>query len=114
MFKQKKKVMELLRLARGSDLSNDFDTRGNQHHSGDESSDRERKEFDAFPDAGLEVSLFKDRIVRILEAGDKRPSKLSNEELLHLLSLFNQSGIYFHDHVNITKSDDAEFSDAYI
>ncbi|OVA08714.1 Ribosomal RNA adenine methylase transferase [Macleaya cordata] len=42
----------------------------------------------------------KKKIVEVLKAGgfeDKRPSKLSNEELLCLLSLFNQSGIHFHD-----------------
>ncbi|KAI3977933.1 hypothetical protein MKX01_034933 [Papaver californicum] len=49
---------------------------------------------------GTEMSLFKDKIVEVLKVGgfeDERPSKLSNEEMLSLLSLFNRSGIRFHD-----------------
>ncbi|KAG6594800.1 Ribosomal RNA small subunit methyltransferase, mitochondrial, partial [Cucurbita argyrosperma subsp. sororia] len=43
---------------------------------------------------------FKEKIIEILKSGsfeDKRPAKLCNEELLHLLALFNQAGIYFRD-----------------
>ncbi|XP_031109849.1 ribosomal RNA small subunit methyltransferase, mitochondrial isoform X2 [Ipomoea triloba] len=47
----------------------------------------------------IELASFREMIMNILSSGgfdDKRPSKLSHEELLHLLSLFNQSGISFH------------------
>ncbi|PWA94563.1 18S rRNA dimethylase DIM1 [Artemisia annua] len=45
-------------------------------------------------------NLFKEKLVGILrDAGleDKRPSKLSNEELMYLLALFNKAGIFFQD-----------------
>lgn len=47
----------------------------------------------------IELASFREMIINILSSGgfdDKRPSKLSHGELLHLLSLFNQAGISFH------------------
>ncbi|RAL46539.1 hypothetical protein DM860_004818 [Cuscuta australis] len=47
----------------------------------------------------VELTSFKEMVINVLSFGgfdDKRPSKLSHEELLHLLSLFNQAGISFH------------------
>ncbi|GAV83608.1 RrnaAD domain-containing protein [Cephalotus follicularis] len=43
-------------------------------------------------------SAFKDKVLNVLKEGnyeDKRSSKLSIEEFLHLLSLFNKGGIHF-------------------
>ncbi|XVE82543.1 hypothetical protein DITRI_Ditri16bG0013700 [Diplodiscus trichospermus] len=120
-FKQKKKVIELLKLAKipssntenaliGKNNGFDDDYDGNNE---EEETDGE----DGFPSScsDVEMTLFKEKIVGILKTGrfeDKRPSKLSNEELLHLLSLFNQAGIYFHDHVNPKGSDNVAFAAA--
>ncbi|KAL6552238.1 hypothetical protein OROGR_008392 [Orobanche gracilis] len=46
------------------------------------------------------IGILRGGIVRVLESGgfsDKRPSKLSNDDLLCLLSMFNEAGVYFHD-----------------
>lgn len=75
ILKQKKKVTELMRLSKR--IVNE----------GSESDEK----------------LFKERIVEVLKTSgyeDKRSSKMCHEEFLHLLSLFNQAGIYFHDHGN--------------
>lgn len=74
-FKNKRKVMALLKI---SNVSGE-----------DEGED------------GGGMRCFKEKIIGVLKSGgfeDKRPSKLSPEELLHLLSLFNQAGIYFYGH----------------
>ncbi|VVB18344.1 unnamed protein product [Arabis nemorensis] len=95
MFRQKKKIMELLSLSAGrigskvgvmSQMSRDFD------------SDVEEDELMMCLDT--DASMFKERVIGILRSNgfeEKRPSKLSHDELLHLLSLFNQGGIFFHD-----------------
>lgn len=47
---------------------------------------------------GAERSEFKVKIVNVLKEGDfedKRSSKLTQQEFLYLLSLFNKAGIYF-------------------
>lgn len=57
--------------------------------------------FDQQGECERGVSSFKEKMIGVIREGgfeDKRPSKLSIEELLHLLSLFNQAGIYFDDH----------------
>ncbi|KAK7309322.1 hypothetical protein RJT34_05950 [Clitoria ternatea] len=57
------------------------------------------------------VRSFKEKINGVLRTGgfeDKRPSKLSLEELLHLLSLFNQSGVYFNHHGRPGEEDGSE------
>lgn len=101
-FKQKKKVMELYKLfeGKGSNEENfvEYCNYGNTEEEDEEVSDE--GDCDSF--SGLEsgLSIFKDKIIVVLKSGgfeDKRPSKLSNEELLNLLSLFNQAGIHFHD-----------------
>ncbi|KAD4888472.1 hypothetical protein R6Q59_034519 [Mikania micrantha] len=91
-FRQKKKVAELLNLSKVTGYNEDVV----QLKSCDESGDEE-DESDIFE---TDVKLFKEKLVGILvTAGleDKRPSKLSNEELMNLLSLFNKAGIWFHD-----------------
>ncbi|KAF8104514.1 hypothetical protein N665_0171s0020 [Sinapis alba] len=83
IFRQKKKVMELLSLSAG-----------NNHSSFVE---EERKNHVLCLDT--DASMFKERVIGILKSNgfeDKRPSKLSHFELLRLLSLFNQAGIVFH------------------
>ncbi|XVF15838.1 hypothetical protein REPUB_Repub09cG0190800 [Reevesia pubescens] len=108
IFKQKKKMMELLKLAKTTSSNRENDLIGNNYECEDDyDGNNEEDETDgedgfASSSSDAEMSLFKEKIVGILISNgfeDKRPSKLSNEELLHLLSLFNQAGIYFHDHV---------------
>ncbi|KAG4403703.1 hypothetical protein GLYMA_01G170100v4 [Glycine max] len=78
LFKLKGKVFELFKISNGNDECSP--------HKGDEAQD----------ERGL--ALFKEKIIGVVTSGgfeDKRPAKLSLQELLHLLSLFNQAGIYF-------------------
>jgi len=45
-----------------------------------------------------EVSEFKEKVLNVLKEGDfeeKRSSKLTQQEFLYLLSLFNKAGIHF-------------------
>ncbi|PIM97386.1 Ribosomal RNA adenine dimethylase [Handroanthus impetiginosus] len=95
MFKQKRKLMELMELSEDSIKGQDYD---NGHGDGDE--------------GRTGIGLFRGRILTVLESGgflDKRPSKLSNDDLLHLLSLFNEAGIYFHDRRKPKDACDAAF-----
>ncbi|KAJ0629703.1 putative 18S rRNA (adenine(1779)-N(6)/adenine(1780)-N(6))-dimethyltransferase [Helianthus annuus] len=90
-FRQKKKVAELLNLSLTS-----VDGDVVQRECCNESDDGE----DECNILGTDVNLFKEKLVGILRTAgleDKRPSKLSNDELMHLLSLFNQAGIWFRD-----------------
>lgn len=87
-FRQKKKVAELLNLCSGEDIE--------QLDVCNVSDD----EDDDCNGLGTEVNLLKEKLVGILRTAgleDRRPSKLSNEELIYLLSLFNKAGICFHD-----------------
>ncbi|KAK7307506.1 hypothetical protein VNO77_40636 [Canavalia gladiata] len=79
IFRHKRKVLELFK------ISNENDGVSSSH-----------KESDAQDEGGL--TSFKEKIIEVLRTEGfehKRPSKLSLEEFLHLLSLFNQAGIYF-------------------
>ncbi|KAL6576101.1 hypothetical protein OROHE_000572 [Orobanche hederae] len=74
-LKQKRKLTELMKSSRFAQDRNDDDD-----------------------DDG--IGILRGGIVRVLESGgfsDKRPSKLSNDDLLCLLSMFNEAGVYFHD-----------------
>lgn len=111
-FKQKKKVMELYKLFNGRYL-NEEKSRADCSYDGCNGEYEEEVigEGDCDQLSGLDagVSDFKDKIMTILKSGgfeDKRPSKLSNAELLKLLLLFNQAGIYFYDQARPT---DVEF-----
>nr|KYP66908.1 putative dimethyladenosine transferase [Cajanus cajan] len=87
-FKQKGKLFDLFKISNENDDSSP--------HKGDDAQDIGR------------FTSFKEKILRVLRTGgfeDKRPFKLSLEELLHLHSLFNQAGIYF-DHRRDPKCDD--------
>ncbi|KAH6804923.1 Ribosomal RNA adenine dimethylase family protein [Perilla frutescens var. frutescens] len=49
-------------------------------------------------DGDAEASDFKNKIVRVLKLGgfeDRRASKLTQQDFMHLLSLFNEAGIHF-------------------
>ncbi|EPS63983.1 hypothetical protein M569_10799, partial [Genlisea aurea] len=75
-FKKKRKLMELMRFSGG-------------HGDGEEEEEEE-----------AELRLFRERVGGVLSSGgfaDRRPSKMSSDELLDLLALFNESGVYFHD-----------------
>ncbi|EOA13528.1 hypothetical protein CARUB_v10026592mg [Capsella rubella] len=96
MFRQKKKVMELLSLSAGRNGSNVGVM--NQTCGDFESDDEDGRGKVLCLDT--DASMFKERVIGILRTNgfeEKRPSKLSHGELLHLLSLFNQAGIFFHD-----------------
>ncbi|WOH00442.1 hypothetical protein DCAR_0519802 [Daucus carota subsp. sativus] len=106
-FKQKKKVMELYKLFNRRDLSEEEKSADGCSNDRCNDEDGEVKEDCSDEEAcdqlsGLDtgVSNFKDKIMAVLKSGgfdDKRPSKLPNTELLKLLLLFNQAGIYFYD-----------------
>ncbi|KAL2236339.1 ribosomal RNA small subunit methyltransferase, mitochondrial [Sesamum indicum] len=97
-LKQKRKLMELMKLSKAEVFADD----GNPecHDDGDEECDSDEGSSDSSLNSGTGIGLFRTKIVRILGSGgflEKRPSKLSNDELLQLLSLLNGAGIYFHD-----------------
>ncbi|TQD92738.1 hypothetical protein C1H46_021663 [Malus baccata] len=100
-FKQKKKVMELLgmfNLAGSNGESKDYISSSDND---DDEGKSDEEEFSPSSCSEIGASSFKEKLIGVLKSGnfeDKRPSKLSNEELLHLLAMFNQKGIYFHDH----------------
>uniref|UniRef100_A0A1J3FCI2 rRNA adenine N(6)-methyltransferase n=1 Tax=Noccaea caerulescens TaxID=107243 RepID=A0A1J3FCI2_NOCCA len=90
MFRQKKKVMELLGL---SARRNGSKTCGGHFVT-------DGKDKDNMLCLDTDASMFKERVIGILSSNgfeEKRPSKLSHADFLHLLSLFNQAGIFFHD-----------------
>lgn len=94
-FKQKKKVAELLKVAEAYTGSGEEIMEGDNFDSS-ENGDEENEE-DCLESG---TCFFKAKVIGILKnAGfeDKRPSKMSNEELIYLLSLFNEAGIRFHD-----------------
>ncbi|XP_050375715.1 ribosomal RNA small subunit methyltransferase, mitochondrial [Argentina anserina] len=99
-FRQKKKVVELLRL---SEMTNSNAETGNYIASNCVGDEEESDEEEECSSACLEIggaSSFKEKLMGVLKSADfesKRPSKLSNDELLQLLALFNQAGIYFRD-----------------
>ncbi|CAE6264260.1 unnamed protein product [Arabidopsis arenosa] len=99
MFRQKKKVMELLSLSAGRNGSK---VGVMNQTCGDSDSDVE-EDGDGKDDLlclDTDANMFKERVIGILRSNgfeEKRPSKLSHSELLHLLSLFNHAGIFFHD-----------------
>ncbi|KAF6144113.1 hypothetical protein GIB67_004786 [Kingdonia uniflora] len=105
-FKQKKKLVELGKRTQAMTESKDnvpSDSYDNDDGEEDDEDEEEGGVEGECSSSSLEVeaTLFKEKVIGVLEAGgfgEKRPSKMSNEELLHLLSLFNQAGIHFHDH----------------
>ncbi|KAK6150603.1 hypothetical protein DH2020_015535 [Rehmannia glutinosa] len=109
-FKQKRKLMELMKLYKPVGLSEDSNLKWREYDSngdGDEECDSD----DGGSDNG--ISILKGKIISVLESGgflDKRPSKLSNDDLLRLLYLFNEAGIYFHDQAKGKDTCDAAYA----
>ncbi|KAK4262115.1 hypothetical protein QN277_027714 [Acacia crassicarpa] len=105
-FKQKRKILELLRLSNITGLCNERFVHSIEGDCGSETEDEAECQYSPSLEEG--TSLLKERIAGVLKAGgfeDKRPSKLSLEDFVHLLSLFNQAGIFFHDHQNLRNVD---------
>ncbi|KAF3790509.1 Ribosomal RNA small subunit methyltransferase [Nymphaea thermarum] len=107
IFKQKKKVIELMIRSKrvvitGRHRGLCVEDRGvadDDNIDPDMSDDEELAEEDGSDTtSNKESALFKDKIVSLLnDRGytERRPSKLSNEQLLSLLSAFNEAGVYF-------------------
>ncbi|KAL0340697.1 UNVERIFIED_CONTAM: Ribosomal RNA small subunit methyltransferase [Sesamum radiatum] len=72
------------------------DTLGDLSMDGDEGKDDD-EDMD-MDDGETKASDFKDKVLDVLKLGgfeDKRASKLSQADFMHLLSLFNKAGIHF-------------------
>jgi len=104
IFKQKRMVMELFSRSQRAEERNGragavslsaLDDGTDEDGCGKDDDDGDRA---AAGCSGEEVAAFKDRIAGALESAElagKRPSKLSNDELLRLLRLFNERGVRF-------------------
>ena len=104
IFKQKRMVMELFSRSQraeerdgraGAVSPSALDDGTDEDGCGKDDDDGDRA---AAGCSGEEVAAFKDRIAGALESAElagKRPSKLSNDELLRLLRLFNERGVRF-------------------
>ncbi|ONK76457.1 uncharacterized protein A4U43_C03F28090 [Asparagus officinalis] len=97
IFRQKKKILELSRKTPA--CATNFGVSEDDHEI-DERDDMKETiglEYEDVED-GLEVGHFKEKIIGILKTkgfDNKRPSKMSHQELLDLLHLFNQHGVLF-------------------
>ncbi|VAH29669.1 unnamed protein product [Triticum turgidum subsp. durum] len=104
IFKQKRKILDLLKRSQRSERCTSdapgiilgvLDGDGNDEACSDEDGDSSDR---AAGFSTEEVEAFKERIAGALESTElagKRPSKMSNDELLYLLRLFNERGIWF-------------------
>ncbi|KAL3525337.1 hypothetical protein ACH5RR_013709 [Cinchona calisaya] len=113
IFKKKRKLMELMKLSKTDINSHNFQSPDDGEEVGLNDEDEDEIVTDDLPLGSKKgISSFKDKVVEILRSGgveSKRPSKLSNEELLHLLSLFNQAGIHFHDQADVKDTNNAMY-----
>lgn len=105
-FRQKKKLIELMKLSRDRGVCE-----GDRGNCGQECGDEEStsEEDCSSVSIGHQTSsdLFKEKVISVLESAgfsDKRPSKLSNDDLLQMLARFNEEGIYFHDGITRSKN----------
>ncbi|KAL9229535.1 hypothetical protein vseg_004992 [Gypsophila vaccaria] len=106
-FKQKKKLIELMKISEFMGLKDNTSALQADFEVVDEYEDVEDDDnIDDVDDpsrltlSATGMSVFKEKVIGILKSSgfeDKRPSKLSVEELLHLLTLFNESKIFFSD-----------------
>ncbi|KAK4346886.1 hypothetical protein RND71_033225 [Anisodus tanguticus] len=117
IFKHKRMLVELMKLqeTKGDEENNTLysDYHVNDTEDKDGLSNEDNVNFSS--DVVKDLNLFRDIINDILRSGgfeDKRPSKLSHEELLDLLSLFNRARIHFHGQVKLMESD-AELASAF-
>ncbi|KAH9623024.1 hypothetical protein KSS87_021169, partial [Heliosperma pusillum] len=121
-FKQKKKLIELMRISElmgSKDNTSTFQDDSTVIDDHEDAKDVHEIVNGADPSrllySVMGMTLFKEKVVGILKSSgfeDKRPSKLSVEGLLHLLSLFNQNKIYFHDK-GVKGSNDAELAASF-
>ncbi|RZR88916.1 hypothetical protein BHM03_00016598 [Ensete ventricosum] len=101
IFKQKKRIAGLLGRSKSEGRSTKIFMEQKQNDNGAEETDDDKcddDDDDLLEQNASEVSSFKEKVVGILKSGGfegKRPSKISNEEFLHLLQLFNQNGVQF-------------------
>ncbi|KAL5198054.1 hypothetical protein ABZP36_001566 [Zizania latifolia] len=105
IFKKKRKLLELFRTSRGAEGRRDGSAGDSSFVAlgGDDDGDISDSENNDSHDGAAsfseeEVTAFKAKIAGALESTElagKRPSKLSNDELLRLLRLFNERGIRF-------------------
>uniref|UniRef100_A0A0E0Q8T8 rRNA adenine N(6)-methyltransferase n=1 Tax=Oryza rufipogon TaxID=4529 RepID=A0A0E0Q8T8_ORYRU len=109
IFKQKRKVLELFRRSRCAEERCDGNANagggsrlialGGGDDDGDMSDGDSNEGHDGAPSfSEEEVAVFKAKITGALESCElagKRPSKLSNDELLRLLKLLNEQGVRF-------------------
>ncbi|KAM1047790.1 hypothetical protein FF1_027019 [Malus domestica] len=115
-FKQKKKVMELLGMSKLAGSNGESKDYISSTDNDDDEGESDEEEFSPSPCSEMGASSFKEKLMGVLKSADfedKRPSKLSNEELLHLLALFNQAGIYFHDQSKSRNAENESFTVAY-
>ncbi|XP_050226696.1 ribosomal RNA small subunit methyltransferase, mitochondrial [Mercurialis annua] len=106
IFKQKKKVMELERLSMIKGCNSEKEINTDDKDDDNEESDGEDSHIISCSE--MKLSSYKKMIIGVLESNGfegKRPTKMSNEELLKLLSLFNQAGVYFHGQASESKVD---------
>ncbi|XP_075091384.1 ribosomal RNA small subunit methyltransferase, mitochondrial-like isoform X2 [Nicotiana tabacum] len=118
IFKQKRMLLELMKLQeiKGDEVNNTIysDYHVNDTEDEDGLSNEDNANFSS--DVGMDLNLFREKVIDILRSGgfeDKRPSKLSHEELLNLLSLFNRARLHFHGQVKPTNRKDAELASAF-
>jgi 18S rRNA (adenine1779-N6/adenine1780-N6)-dimethyltransferase len=104
IFKQKRKILDLFKRSRRTErctgdaggsgiILGVLDDSNDEACSGDDESSVRVAGF-----SEEELGAFKERIAGALESTElagKRPSKMSNDELLRLLTLFNERGIRF-------------------
>lgn len=113
IFKQKRKLMVLMKLSEMRRLDRNAEMHSQISQGYGTSEDYGmciQQESDLSSGSDKTMSLFREKVINILKSGGfegKRPSKLSNEEFLLLLSLFNQSGIYFQDQAKLNDASEA-------
>ncbi|KAJ4803973.1 rRNA adenine N(6)-methyltransferase [Rhynchospora pubera] len=97
IFKQKRMVLELFKRSRPEKkncINGEFENIVDLESDGEgESEGKEIKQVDPH-----ELGLFRETIGKVLEkvgSNEKRPSKITNEDLLCLLRAFNQEGVFF-------------------
>uniref|UniRef100_A0A0E0EBU0 rRNA adenine N(6)-methyltransferase n=1 Tax=Oryza meridionalis TaxID=40149 RepID=A0A0E0EBU0_9ORYZ len=107
IFKQKRKVLELFRRSHGAKERDNANAGGGGSlialGGGDDDGDMSDGDSNGSYDGAAsfseeEVAVFKAKIAGALESSElagKRPSKLSNDELLRLLKLLNEQGVRF-------------------
>ncbi|PKI69990.1 ribosomal RNA small subunit methyltransferase, mitochondrial [Punica granatum] len=111
-FKQKRKLMEIFKTSKTTSYRTGESSCGFGEEEGVDCGEESEGE-DCCPVLSVsegEIGLFREKVVSVLRLDgfeDKRPSKLSNDELLHLLGQLNGAGIYFHGRGQLHITEDA-------